>query len=100
MKLTRIDLNSWLVHTQTQTFLLDPWLVDPLVFFGLPWFIRLQHRQMPPFTPETLPKIDGILLSQGQPDHCHPPPPCSGWTSRSRFSLLQQPPGWRGALAL
>lgn len=73
MKLTRIDLNSWLVHTQTQTFLLDPWLVDPLVFFGLPWFIRLQHRQMPPFTPETLPKIDGILLSQGQPDHCHPP---------------------------
>ena len=73
MKLTRIDLNSWLIHTQTQTFLLDPWLVDPLVFFGLPWFVRLEHRQPPPFTPETLPKIDGILLSQGQPDHCHPP---------------------------
>ncbi len=73
MKLTRIDLNSWLIHSQTQTFLLDPWLVDPLVFFGLPWFIRLQHRQPSPFTPATLPKIDGILLSQGQPDHCHPP---------------------------
>lgn len=74
MKLTRIDLNSWLIHTQTQTFLLDPWLVDPLVFFGLPWFIRLEHRQVPPFTPETLPKLDAILLSQGQPDHCHPHP--------------------------
>jgi L-ascorbate metabolism protein UlaG (beta-lactamase superfamily) len=73
MKLTRLDLNSWLIQTQRQTFLLDPWLVDPLVFFGLPWFLRLEHRQPPPFTPETLPKIDGILLSQGQPDHCHPP---------------------------
>ncbi len=73
MKLTRIDLNSWLIHTNQQTLLLDPWLVDPLVFLGLPWFIRLEHRHLPPFTPETLPKIDAILLSQGQPDHCHPP---------------------------
>lgn len=73
MQLTRIDLNSWLIHTREQTFLLDPWLVDPLVFLGIPWFIRLEHRQPLPFTPETLPKIDGILLSQAQPDHCHPP---------------------------
>ncbi|MGQ9836865.1 MAG: MBL fold metallo-hydrolase [Cyanobacteriota bacterium] len=73
MQLTRIDLNSWLIQTNQQTLLLDPWLVDPLVFLGLPWFIRIEHRNPPPFTPETLPKIDGILLSQGQPDHCHPP---------------------------
>ncbi|MCJ2543626.1 MBL fold metallo-hydrolase [Thermostichus vulcanus] len=73
MKLTRIDLNSWLIQTHQQTLLLDPWLVDPLVFLGLPWFIRIEHRNPPPFTPETLPKIDGILISQAQPDHCHPP---------------------------
>ncbi|MCF2972261.1 MBL fold metallo-hydrolase [Synechococcus sp. Nb3U1] len=73
MKLTRIDLNSWLIQTEGQTLLLDPWLVDPLVFLGLPWFIRIQHRNPPPFTPETLPQVDGILLSQAQPDHCHPP---------------------------
>lgn len=73
MKLTRIDLNSWLIQTHQQTLLLDPWLVDPLVFLGLPWFIRIEHRNPPPFRPETLPKIDGILLSQAQPDHCHPP---------------------------
>ncbi|MEN9203781.1 MAG: MBL fold metallo-hydrolase [Thermostichus sp. DG_1_6_bins_120] len=73
MKLTRIDLNSWFIQAGRQTLLLDPWLVDPLVFLGLPWFIRIEHRQPPPFTPETLPPVDGILISQGQPDHCHPP---------------------------
>ncbi|MEN9223609.1 MAG: MBL fold metallo-hydrolase [Thermostichus sp. BF3_bins_97] len=73
MKLTRIDLNSWLIQTEGQTLLLDPWLVDPLVFLGLPWFIRIEHRHPPPFTPSTLPKLDGILISQAQPDHCHPP---------------------------
>lgn len=91
MQLTRIDLNSWLIHTREQTFLLDPWLVDPLVFLGIPWFIRLEHRQPLPFTPETLPKIDGILLSQAQPDHCHHQR-CSAWISGSPFWLRRLRP--------
>lgn len=73
MKLTRIDLNSWLFHLAEQTILVDPWLVDPLVFYGQPWLFTARHNTPLPFTPETLPPIDLILISQGLDDHCHRP---------------------------
>lgn len=73
MKLTRIDLNSWLLHIADQTLLIDPWLVDPLVFYGQPWLFTAYHATPPAFTPATLPPIDLILLSQGLDDHCHQP---------------------------
>lgn len=73
MKLTRIDLNSWIFTVAGQTILVDPWLVDPLVFYGLPWLFTAYHNTPLAFTPETLPPIDLILLSQGQDDHCHKP---------------------------
>lgn len=73
MKLTWIDLNSWLFQIADQTILVDPWLVDPLAFYGLPWLFLASHTQPPCFTPATLPPIDLILLSQGVDDHCHRP---------------------------
>lgn len=73
MKLTRIDLNSWIFTVAGQTLLVDPWLVDPLVFYGLPWLFTAYHTTPPAFTPETLPPINLILLSQGLDDHCHKP---------------------------
>ncbi len=73
MKLTRIDLNSWLFHLAGRTILVDPWLVDPLVFYGQPWLFTAYHETPIAFTPETLPPIDVILLSQGVDDHCHKP---------------------------
>ncbi|MBL1176451.1 MBL fold metallo-hydrolase [Pantanalinema sp. GBBB05] len=73
MKLTRIDLNSWIFTVAGQTILVDPWLVDPMVFYGLPWLFTAYHNTPPIFTPETLPSIDLILLSQGLDDHCHKP---------------------------
>jgi len=73
MKLTRIDLNSWIFQVAGQTILVDPWLVDPLVFYGQPWLYTASHLHPPAFTPETLPPIDLILLSQGVEDHCHQP---------------------------
>ncbi len=73
MKLTRIDLNSWLLQIADQTVLIDPWLIDPLVFYGQPWLFTAYHNNPPVFTPATLPKIDLILLSQGLDDHCHQP---------------------------
>ncbi len=73
MKLTRIDLNSWLLQIADQTILIDPWLVDPLVFYGQPWLFTAYHSTPPVFTPATLPKVDLILLSQGLDDHCHKP---------------------------
>lgn len=73
MRLTRIDLNSWLFHLAGQTILVDPWLIDPLVFYGQPWLFTAYHNTPIAFTPETLPPIDLILLSQGVDDHCHKP---------------------------
>jgi L-ascorbate metabolism protein UlaG (beta-lactamase superfamily) len=73
MRLTRIDLNSWLFHLAGRTILVDPWLVDPLVFYGQPWLFTASHNTPLAVTPETLPPIDLILLSQGVDDHCHKP---------------------------
>lgn len=73
MKLTRIDLNSWIVHIAEKTILVDPWLVDPLVFYGMPWLFTAHHNTPLAVTPSTLPSIDLILISQGLDDHCHKP---------------------------
>jgi L-ascorbate metabolism protein UlaG (beta-lactamase superfamily) len=73
MKLTRIDLNSWILQIANQTILIDPWLVDPLVFYGQPWLFSAYHTNPPAFTPTTLPAIDLILITQGLDDHCHKP---------------------------
>lgn len=73
MKLTWIDLNSWIFQLGGKTLLVDPWLVDPLVIYGQPWLFTAHHKAPPAFTPETLPPIDLILLSQGLDDHCHVP---------------------------
>jgi L-ascorbate metabolism protein UlaG (beta-lactamase superfamily) len=73
MKLTWIDLNSWIFQLAEQTVLVDPWLVDPMVFYGQPWLFSARHKIPVTFTPETLPPIDVILLSQGLDDHCHKP---------------------------
>lgn len=73
MKLTRIDLNSWIFDLAGQKILVDPWLVDPLVFYGSPWLFTAYHNTPLAFTPETLPLIDLILISQGLDDHCHKP---------------------------
>lgn len=73
MKLTWIDLNSWMFELAGKTILVDPWLVDPLVFYGQPWLFTANHNTPLTLTPETLPPIDLILLSQGVDDHCHRP---------------------------
>ena len=73
MKLTRIDLNSWILQIGGQTILVDPWLVDSLVLYGQPWLFQAEHSIPLAFTPDNLPPIDVILLSQGIDDHTHRP---------------------------
>jgi len=73
MKLTWIDLNSWMFQLAGKTILVDPWLVDPMTFYGQSWLFTAYHKTPPAFTPETLPKIDLLLISQGVDDHCHVP---------------------------
>jgi len=73
MKLTWIDLNSWIFQLAGKTILVDPWLVDPMTFYGQSWLFTARHKTPPAYTPETLPAIDLILVSQGVDDHCHIP---------------------------
>lgn len=69
MHLTYLDSNSWLIELAGQKILLDPWLVGPLMFGNQPWFFKAER-----ITPRPIPEqIDLILLSQGLPDHAHPP---------------------------
>ncbi len=69
MYLTWLDSNSWLIEIAQQRILLDPWLVGPLVFGNAPWFFK-GKKTIPQAIPDA---IDCILLSQGLPDHAHPP---------------------------
>lgn len=69
MQLTWLDSNSWLIELGGKRILLDPWLVGKLTFGNLPWFFqgsKTVERSIPD-------RIDLILLSQGLPDHAHPP---------------------------
>ncbi|MGD1901992.1 MAG: MBL fold metallo-hydrolase [Geitlerinemataceae cyanobacterium] len=69
MQLTYLDSNTWLFNFNGTNILLDPWLVGPLVFANQGWFFK-GDRTKPKAIPD---KIDAILLSQGLPDHAHPP---------------------------
>ncbi|ASC69544.1 hypothetical protein XM38_004710 [Halomicronema hongdechloris C2206] len=68
MHLTWLDNNSWLLEVAQKRYLIDPWLVGPLVFGQQAWLIKGVKLDPPPI-PEA---IDGILLSQGLEDHAHP----------------------------
>lgn len=69
MYLTWLDSNSWLIELANKRILLDPWLVDSLVFGNLPWLFAGKKNISRPI-PDN---IDLILLSQGLEDHAHPP---------------------------
>lgn len=69
MHLTWLDNNSWLIEIGGQRILLDPWLVGSLTFGNLDWLFKGSLPQDMPIPAN----IDLILLSQGLPDHAHPP---------------------------
>jgi L-ascorbate metabolism protein UlaG (beta-lactamase superfamily) len=69
MQLTWLDNNSWLIELSGKNILLDPWLVGDLIFGNLPWLFqgtKTVDRSLRD-------RIDLILISQGLPDHAHPP---------------------------
>jgi len=68
MYLTWLDSNSWLIEIEGINILLDPWLIDNLIFGNLDWLIKGTKKTT--IIPD---KIDLILLSQGLEDHAHPP---------------------------
>ncbi|NET11348.1 MAG: MBL fold metallo-hydrolase [Symploca sp. SIO2B6] len=70
MHYTYYGANSWLLELGGYRVLVDPWLVGSLVFGNAPWFFKGDRHQPIDSLPEN---IDLILLSQGLPDHAHPP---------------------------
>jgi L-ascorbate metabolism protein UlaG (beta-lactamase superfamily) len=69
MYLTWLDSNSWLIEMGGKRILLDPWLVGSLSFGNQFWLFEGKKN-----TVRSIPEdIDLILLSQGLPDHAHPP---------------------------
>ena len=69
MRATYFGANGWQLGFSNLNVLLDPWLVGPLCFGNSPWFFESRFLQDWPIPPA----IDLILLTQGLPDHAHPP---------------------------
>jgi hypothetical protein len=73
---TYAGANGWLLEFRDAAtgpaglrVLVDPWLQGPLVFPPGPWLLKGELAHPLP-VPEA---IDLLLLTQGLPDHCHPP---------------------------
>ena len=65
---TYFGSNSWLLEVAGLRVLVDPWLVDALVFPPGPWLLK---GELPKPWPIPEP-IDLLLLTQGLADHAHP----------------------------
>ena len=69
IKATYYGANGWLLQFDKTRILIDPWLNGSLTFPPGDWLIKgeLKHSI------DTPKDIDFLLLTQGQPDHTHPP---------------------------
>jgi hypothetical protein len=66
---TYLGANGWLLDFGGLRVLVDPWFTGPLSFGPMDWLLKGELA-----TPQPVPeKLDLLLLSQGLPDHCHPP---------------------------
>ncbi|MFN9057552.1 MAG: MBL fold metallo-hydrolase [Cyanobacteriota bacterium] len=66
---TSLGANGWLLDFAGLRVLVDPWFTGPLSFGPMDWLLKGELA-----TPQPVPDaIDLLLLSQGLPDHCHPP---------------------------
>ena len=69
IKATYYGANGWLLEFEKTRILIDPWLNGDLRFPPGDWFIKgeLSREVEPPNN------LNYLLLTQGQPDHTHPP---------------------------
>ena len=69
IKATYYGANGWLIELDKTKILIDPWLNGDLTFPPGDWLIKGELSKE-----IEIPKdIDFLLLTQGQPDHAHPP---------------------------
>ena len=69
IKATYYGANGWLVELDKIRILIDPWLNGDLTFHPGDWLIKGELAN----EIEVPSDIDFLLLTQGQPDHAHPP---------------------------
>ena len=69
IKATYYGANGWLLQFDKTRILIDPWLNGDLTFAPGDWFIKGELSK----EVETPNDINYLLLTQGQPDHAHPP---------------------------
>ena len=69
MRATYFGANGWQLGFSNLNLLLDPWLVGPLCFGNSRWFFESRFLEDWPIPPA----VDLLLLTQGLPDHAHPP---------------------------
>ena len=69
IKATYFGANGWLIQLAKTRILIDPWLNGDLTFPPGDWLIKGKlDKEI-----EVPSDIDFLLLTQGQPDHAHPP---------------------------
>jgi len=69
IKATYYGANGWLIELDKTRILIDPWLNGDLTFPPGDWLIKGELGKE-----VEIPRgIDILLLTQGQPDHAHPP---------------------------
>ena len=69
IKATYYGANGWLIDIDKTRILIDPWLNGDLTFPLGEWLIKGQLGK----EIDAPRDIDYLLLTQGQPDHAHPP---------------------------
>jgi len=69
VKATYYGANGWLIELDKIRILIDPWLQGDLTFPPGDWLIKGKLAK----EIEVPSNIDFLLLTQGQPDHAHPP---------------------------
>ncbi len=69
IKATYYGANGWVIELDKTRILIDPWLNGELTFPPGDWLIKGELSK----EVEVPIGIDFLLLTQGQPDHAHPP---------------------------
>ena len=69
IKATYYGANGWLLQFNKIRILIDPWLNGDLTFPTGDWFIKGELKKEIDLPND----INFLLLTQGQPDHTHPP---------------------------
>ena len=74
MKIERLDdYQSWAIHSDGHTIVIDPWLLGDCTLPGGPRVFKRTHLENPVRTPAQMGSVDALFLSAHFGDHFHEP---------------------------